>query len=438
MFSYVVRRVLLFVPTVIGATLLVFALMYFSPGDITDSLLPPSGDMRPEVREEKEAYVNERFGLGDPFLVQYFRWLNNVSPIGLGSWKYNEPAVIESRDKRRKFRAAAEAEIAAAKPGLRGDALTAAVDAAERRAEASGAADFSPRPGQFRLPNTLISLGSGDAEEAKAKADDVPLLKGSDLGFSFVWQRPAIDLIKERLPVTLLLNALSTPLALAISIATGVWSARHRGRWQDWGTGTVLLGLYSVPVIWAGVMAIGFLANVQYVKLFPPGEVSSLAAGNQPFLPSWSAAGEFRWGYLLDATWHLALPVACLTYAQFAFLSKLARTSMLETLGSDFVRTARAKGLSDRVVLWRHAFRNALGPIITVLAALLPSIITGSVIVETIFTINGMGSLVIDALKRGDRELFLSITLVTLLLTVVSYLLADLAYAAADPRVSYE
>src|SRR5690606_24913695 len=106
-------------------------------------------------------------------------------------------------------------------------------------------------------------------------------------------------------------------------------------------------------------------------------------------------------------------------------------------LNSDYVRTARAKGLAPNVVLWRHAFRNALLPIITVLSNLLPAIIAGSVVVETIFSINGMGRLFIESLKRGDNEVFLSLTLITLLLTITAYLLADLAYALADPRVTY-
>ena len=419
MLSYVIRRILLFVPTLIGATLLVFGLLYFAPVSITDSMVPPDGSVRPEVREEKEAYVNERFGLDDPFLVQYFRWLNNASPIGLGTWKYGEPAVVEKRAQRRAWRAAAEEELAAERPDLRGDALRAAIDEAEREAEAAGRVDFSPRPGQFRF--------------------DTNPLKGSDLGFSFVQQRPAADLIAERLPVTLLLNALSIPAALAVSIVTGVWSARHRGGWQDWGTGTALLALYSLPVIWAGVMLIGFLANVQFVRAFPAGELSSLAAQQQPFFPKFNPGpGGFVPGYLLDALWHLVLPVFCLTYVQFAYLSKLTRTSMLEILGSDFTRTARAKGLPGRIVLWRHAFRNALAPLITFLASLLPATVAGSVVVERIFSINGMGSLVVESLLRNDRELFLSLTLVTLVLTIVSYLVADLMYALADPRVSYE
>lgn len=419
MLTYVLRRILLFVPTILGATLLVFALMHFAPVSITDTVLPPDGQMKPGEREQREAILNERFGLGDPFFKQYLRWLNNASPLGLQIWRYDDPLVIEKRAERRAWRAAREPEVRAANPDLREPQVIEELNRLQEEAEAAGEVDFTPKPGQFRF-------------------DKVPI-KAPDLGYSIIWQRPAADLILERLPITLLLNFISTPLALLVSIATGVWSARHRGKWQDWGTGFILLALYSIPVIWAGIMMIGFLANEQFpwLRWFPPGEVGSLAAAGQPFFPN-RDGGDLRPGAFFDAVWHLILPVVCLTYAQFAYLSKLTRTSMLEVLGSDFVRTARAKGLPESVVTWRHGFRNAVAPIITVLAALLPSMIVGSVVVERIFTIDGMGSLVVESLLRKDFLLFLSITLVTLILTIVSYLIADIAYAIADPRVSYE
>jgi peptide/nickel transport system permease protein len=417
MFTYIIRRLLLFVPTLVGATFLVFTLMYVSPASIEDTVLPPDGQMTPGARAEREAYLNARFGLDDPFIVQYLRWLNNVSPIGVVTWQYDDEPVIEQRAARRSWRAEVENELQAEDPDLDGDALIEAVDEVEEAAVEAGEIDFSPAAGQPRWGENPF--------------------KGSDLGYSFIFQRPTGDLIAERLPVTLMLNALSIPLALGVSIVLGVFAARHRGGWRDVVSGTLLLALYSIPVIWMGVMLIGFLANEQFVRWFPAAELSSLSGERMAFLPSTNAAGEWERGFLLDSLWHMVLPVLCLTYAQFAYLSKLTRTSMLETLGADFVRTARAKGLKESVVVWQHAFRNALGPLITFLAALLPAIIAGSIVVEEIFTINGMGSLLIQSLLRGDRELFLSLTAVTLLLTIISYLIADLAYAAADPRISY-
>jgi len=148
--------------------------------------------------------------------------------------------------------------------------------------------------------------------------------------------------------------------------------------------------------------------------------------------------GEWTRGFLLDRIWHLVLPVVCLSYGGFAGLAKLTRTSVLENLLSDYARTARAKGLAESAVLWRHVFRNSLLPLITVAASLLPSLLAGSVIVESIFSIEGMGKLAVEAVQTRDRELVLSITLVGGLLTLLGYLLADLLYALADPRVSYE
>ena len=147
---------------------------------------------------------------------------------------------------------------------------------------------------------------------------------------------------------------------------------------------------------------------------------------------------EWTSGFLADRLWHLVLPVVCLSYGGFAFLSKLVRTSMLENLLSDFARTARAKGVHEHDVLWRHVFRNGLLPLITVSAGLLPALLGGSVIVETIFSIDGMGKLAVEAVKGRDRELVLSLTLISGFLTLIGYLIADLCYAVADPRVSYE
>jgi ABC-type dipeptide/oligopeptide/nickel transport system permease component len=140
----------------------------------------------------------------------------------------------------------------------------------------------------------------------------------------------------------------------------------------------------------------------------------------------------------MDTTWHLVLPLICMSYASIAFIHKLTRASLLDTIQADFVRTARAKGLPEKVVLYAHAFRNSLLPLITVAAGLIPVLITGSIVVETVFGINGMGRLAYEAVIYRDRELFLSLTAVTLFLTLLAYLAADIAYVIADPRVSYE
>ena len=138
------------------------------------------------------------------------------------------------------------------------------------------------------------------------------------------------------------------------------------------------------------------------------------------------------------ACWHLVLPVVCLSYGGSAVLTKLTRGSVLENLGSDYVRTARAKGATENTILYHHVFRNSLLALITVIAGILPALIGGTVIVETIFSLPGMGRLGIDAVRNRDRELVLATTLIGGFIGLISQILRDLLYAVADPRVSYD
>ena len=357
MITYLLRRVLLVIPTLIGMTMLVFFVMALSPGGAGADLSKGEG-MRPEERRALQKYLNERYGLDKPLVVQYLRWLNRVSPVGL---KVKEDG----------------------------------------------------------------SLGG-------------PTIKVPDLGHSFILHRPVGDLMKERLPITLLLNCISLPLVYITAVLLGLYAARKRGGTVDVASGTVLLGFWSVPVIWAGVMLQGYLTNEEYFHLFPTVGLHDVKAEQMTFLRSSDAPPDIRRGWLLDTLWHLALPIVCLAYPGFAYLSKLSRGAVLETMNADFVRTARAKGVDEKNVLYQHVLRNSLIPLITVGAQVLPAMIAGSVVVETIFGINGMGSLLVSAVSQRDRELVLSITLVAGSLGLLGYLLADIGYAVADPRVSYE
>ena len=405
MISYLVRRILLFFPTLLGATLVVFMLMALSPISIVDVLLPPGGNLLPGQRAAREAYLQERYGLGDPAIVQYLRWLNNISPIGFRTWKGDAPEVVAARQQQQALRAQKERELLAA--GATGRQIQDDLRSVVVR----------PRVGDVRL--------------------DKPAVKAPDMGSSFVQARPVWPILAASLPATLLLEAIALPISVAVALLTGIWSAKHRGKAQDVVTGTGLLALYALPPIWVGTLMVGYLANVHYVKWFPAEGLHDMRADMMSFFPRWDEGG-FERGYLLDTAWHLVLPVICLSYGTFAYYSKLTRTSLLETLGADFVRTARAKGLKDRVVLYRHAFRNSLLPLITVAAQMLPVLVTGSVVVEFIFGINGMGRLLIFSLKANDRELFLSASVIVLLLQLSGNLMADVLFAIADPRVSYD
>jgi peptide/nickel transport system permease protein len=181
----------------------------------------------------------------------------------------------------------------------------------------------------------------------------------------------------------------------------------------------------------------GFLANQEIIRLFPTSGLHGLRADSMMFLPHFGENG-FAPGWLLDSLWHMVLPVFCLTYGGFAVLSKLNRGAVLENLRADFTRTARAKGVSEHDVLWHHVFRNSLIPLLTVAASLLPSLLGGSIIVESIFGIPGMGKLMIASIELKDQEVVMAVTLASGVLAMAGFLLADILYVIADPRISYE
>ncbi|MBA3342990.1 MAG: ABC transporter permease [Gemmatimonadaceae bacterium] len=234
------------------------------------------------------------------------------------------------------------------------------------------------------------------------------VLKG-DLGNSYITQRPIVQDIKERFPKTLLLAGSAMLLASIVGITIGVLSARNPGGWFDrLGLGLAYLGI-SFPVYWVGLILI--LIFAVNLKWLPP-----------------SGYGGVK---------YLILPAFALGSRSIAFLARVTRSSMLEVLGGDFVRTARAKGLRERVVVGRHALRNALIPIITVLGLDFGYYLTGSILTETIFSWPGIGRYVVNAIARRDLPAINGSVLFLSVVFVMVNLITDLAYAKADPRVAY-
>ena len=234
------------------------------------------------------------------------------------------------------------------------------------------------------------------------------VLRG-DFGNSYITQRPIIQDIKERFPKTLLLAGSAMLLASILGITLGVLSARNPGGWFDrLGLGIAYLGI-SFPVYWVGLILI--LVFAVMLKWLPP-----------------SGYGGIK---------YLILPALALGSRSIAFLARVTRSAMLDVLGGDFVRTARAKGLTERVVIVRHALRNALIPIITVLGLDFGYYLTGSILTETIFSWPGLGRYVVNAITRRDLPAIQGSVLFLSVVFVLVNLLTDLAYAKADPRVAY-
>jgi len=233
--------------------------------------------------------------------------------------------------------------------------------------------------------------------------------------------------LKERIPVSVKLSGISLLLSYLISIPIGVYSSTHQYSLGDRVTTVLLFALYSLPNFWVATMAIVYLGGGDFWNVFPVFGLYTTGSGDWPL-----------WQRIGDQVWHLILPITCMTYYTLAALSRYMRAGMLEVIRQDFIRTARAKGLTERVVVYRHALRNSLIPIITLMADLLPALIGGSIVIETIFSIPGMGQLSFEAVLNRDYPVIMAIFTLSALLTLVGILFADLLYGIVDPRIGYE
>lgn len=538
MTTYILRRLLFMIPTLIGITFLVFMLIANSPGGIGAGLSLGGGDGADagQSRAIQQAYLEDRYGLNDSVVTQYIRWLTKVSPLKFGIPEQQDdtgetispPATLDpppflgryygSDEDIREQRIVRRAKGVRAPNRLEGEegeqeaarrvrAYRAALNeytnaraayigslerlkiALENYGLSKGLAGDDPqgmidrrrqlRERLFRnheldtddpLGQRVVDAGNAAIaayhraiesrsvlaeayaqrpfRDAMYSAGPVPIgipglvyIGPPDLGMSFSKSRPVRALIAEALPVTLLLNCVAFPIIYLIAVPSGLLAATYRGSWFDSLSGALYVALWSVPVVWAGVLAVGVLANKGNILgeyAFPAAGLHSGGADSMPYLPSRAEDGTFIRGYLLDSLWHLCLPVACLVYTGFAILSKQTRAAMLDNFNADYVRTAKAKGVAHKDIVFRHVFRNSLLPLITMFASIFPSMLAGSVVIEQIFSIPGMGRLVIEAINERDRDLLLANALMVGAVNLLALLLADILYALADPRITFD
>lgn len=243
-----------------------------------------------------------------------------------------------------------------------------------------------------------------------------------DFDRSFRDGRPVTETIVERLPVTITINVCALVLIFGLAIPLGVMAAVRPGGWFDRMTTFLVFVGYSTPAFWLGLLGIAFFG----VRLgwLPVSGIHSLDYEVLGVIAQW-------W----DIAHHLILPVGIMTFVGLAGLSRYVRSGMVEVLRQDYIRTARAKGLSESAVLFRHGLRNALLPIVTILGLSLPDLIAGSVVMETVFAIPGMGRLFYDAVMARDQHVVMALVTIGAILTLLGNVLADLAYASADPRI---
>jgi peptide/nickel transport system permease protein len=316
---YILRRLLLMVPLLLGATILGYGLINLAPGDPVAMLVnPDEGGLSPEVVLARK----HELGLDQPLPVRYVRWL--------------------------------------------GEALQ------------------------------------------------------GNLGYSIANRRPVLERVGERLTGTLQLMFAALALSVVVGVPLGILAAVRRGSVLDWLSASGSFVTASVPTFFVGLGLI-YLLSLR-VDLFPTGGMDTIG---RPFA-------------LSDRLWHLALPALVLSLAHIGELLRYTRGSLLEVLGQDYVRTARAKGLSSVHVIVRHAASNALLPVITIVGLTIPQLLGGTLITETIFQWPGMGSLSIEAIRQRDYPVLMGITIVSAMAVLVVNLLTDIAYAAVDPRIRYE
>jgi peptide/nickel transport system permease protein len=262
-----------------------------------------------------------------------------------------------------------------------------------------------------------------------------------NLGDSIFTGRPVLEMLWERIPNTVLLMGASTVLSLVVGVAIGIFSALRQYSWFDYAVTTFSFFGYSMPTFWFGILVMMFFAANEYT-------IGPFVIGH--WLP---AAGMFSAGFegglgqlfhsptvagFADLAMHMVLPTMVLCIVSIASWSRFSRSSMLEVIRMDYIRMARAKGLSEWKVIGKHALRNTLIPVVTIVALAIPGLFSGAVITEQIFAWPGVGRLFIDSLSKSDYPVVMAIMFISAVLVVLSSLLADVLYAALDPRIRYD
>jgi peptide/nickel transport system permease protein len=468
MTAYLLRRILFFVPTLLIITLLSFIISQSAPGDPVEQMLSgqqSGGEQIAERQANEAAYLQKRRDLGLDLPVFYF----SIGPLAEPDTLYKIPKVpVQDALRRLVYKFGnweavqryyqALLQLEEAFYASASDSAWKGIDRTEARAllvllpqeknydEILHKLTLLERyliPALRPAYEEVVSAAKALSTEATPWKIYVPtihwygtqnqyhrwlmgLFRG-DFGISYQDKRPITSKLGDAVRWSIVINLISIVLAYLIAIPLGVQSAVRRGQWPDRVISTTLFMLYSLPTFWIGTMAIVFLCGGGYLEIFPPGGVQSTEHS-----PDWPFTKR-----LLDWIYHLILPVIVYTYGSLAFLSRQMRSALLEVLGQDYVRTARAKGLPAKLVIWKHAFRNSLIPIITLLASIFPGMISGSVILESIFSIPGMGFLSYGAMIARDYPVIIAVFTIGAILTLIGILVADILYAVVDPRISY-
>lgn len=339
MFQYILKRILIMIPTLFGVTILVFGIINLAPGSPVEQRLQQlqfggmgqsggdAGNSAIITAEMKEALIKQ-YGFDKPVHERYWIWLKNLAKL--------------------------------------------------------------------------------------------------DFGESFTYEEDVIDIIVSKFPVSLQFGIASLILSYLISIPLGIGKAIKNGSAFDLVSSFVLFVMYSIPPFMLGILLIVFLAGGSFLDIFPIGGMYSDAYDELD-----------AWGQLLDRVHHFVLPLTCYIMGSFTTLTVLMKNSILEEIKRDYIRTARAKGLDERVVYMKHALRNALIPIVTGLGSFLTVFFAGSLLLETIFQLDGIGLLGYQSVLERDYNVIMGLVFIQSLLFLIGNILSDLAYVVVDPRIDF-
>lgn len=247
-----------------------------------------------------------------------------------------------------------------------------------------------------------------------------------DFGESFTYEEPVLDVVVSKFPVSIQFGLVSFFLSYLICIPLGVWKAVKNGTTFDLASSFVLFVAYSIPSFMLGILLIVFLSGGQFLDIFPIGGFVSDAYDDLNF-----------WGQVWDRMYHAALPLTCYVIGSFTTLTMLMKNSLLEEIKKDYIRTARAKGLSEKAVYFKHALRNALIPIATGIGAFLGLFFAGSMLLETIFQLDGMGLLSYQAILERDYNVIMGLLFIQSMLMLLGSLISDITYVFVDPRIDF-
>jgi peptide/nickel transport system permease protein len=471
MLRYIAKRILIFIPTLFVISLITFIISVNAPGDPVETILnKKSGDVGQNARGQVDetAYVSMRHRLGLDLPLFYCSITNattcdtlyriskadvrdNLSHIAFiyGNWPlvakyYSSVENLNNALAERITDTTFVEKIIEARPYANSLYTTFKEDEINKLFDKVNAC----------IPANVPDLSqiSANISNAKKAFDDIVTNKNSfqkyipvlhwygfrnqyhhwlvnflrgDFGISYQDMQPVGPIIWGAMKWTMGISLISILLAYLIAIPLGVEAAVKRGSKKEKATTTGLFMLYSLPNFWIATILIIFFCGGDWFSWFP--------APGAPPVPS---DAPFIY-HLTQGIYRLILPLFCWTYTSLAFISRQMRGGMLNVIGQDYIRTAKAKGLSERTVIWKHALRNSLLPIITLFANVFPLVISGSVVIEQIFSIPGMGQISYNALVANDYPLVFTVTMFAAILTLLGTLIADILYAMVDPRISF-